>query len=59
VPLTLGDDVTGAIVVYRMLDHKPALGEADVELFHLLATQGATALYCSELHGRAVAGAAT
>ncbi len=50
VPLRVGERVVGAIVVYRLLAHKPALDSADMELFSLLATHGATALYCSSLH---------
>jgi hypothetical protein len=52
VPLRVGDQVVGAIVVYRLLSHKPALEAADMELFNLLATHGATALYCCSLHAR-------
>ena len=53
VPLRVGDRVVGAIVVYRLLSHKAALEESDLELLNLLATHAATALYCSELHERA------
>jgi hypothetical protein len=53
VPLRIGDRVIGAIVVYELLAHKGALEEGDVELFNLLATHAATALYCSDLHARA------
>ena len=52
VPLRIGDRVVGAIVVYRLLSHKPSLDRADLELLNLLATHGATALYCSALHSR-------
>ena len=52
VPLRVGDRLMGAIVVYRLLAHKPALEASDMELFNLLATHGATALYCSTLHAR-------
>jgi hypothetical protein len=52
VPLRVGEQTMGAIVVYRLLAHKPALEAADLELFNLLATHGATALYCSTLHAR-------
>jgi hypothetical protein len=53
VPLRVGDRVIGAIVVYELLAHKGALEDGDVELFNLLATHAATALYCSDLHARA------
>jgi hypothetical protein len=52
VPLRVGNRTMGAIVVYRLLAHKPALESADLELLNLLATHGATALYCSALHAR-------
>lgn len=53
VPLRIGERVVGAIVVYRLLSHKPTLEDADLELFTLLASHAATALYCSDLHARA------
>jgi hypothetical protein len=52
VPLWVGERVVGAIVVYGLLAHKSTLEPCDVELFNLLATHGATALYCSALHAR-------
>jgi CII-binding regulator of phage lambda lysogenization HflD len=52
VPLRVGERVVGAIVVYRLLEHKTALEACDLELLNLLATHGATALYCSTLHAR-------
>jgi len=52
VPLRVGERVVGAIVVFRLLEHKRELEPADMELFNLLATHGATALYCSTLHAR-------
>jgi phosphoglycolate phosphatase-like HAD superfamily hydrolase len=53
VPLKLGDEVTGAIAIFRLLPQKPALEQLDHELFELLATQAAMALYCSKLHAKA------
>jgi hypothetical protein len=50
VPLKLEERVTGAIVLFRLLPQKPALAEVDHELFDLLATHAATALYCTRLH---------
>jgi hypothetical protein len=38
--------------VFRLLGHKPQLESVDLELFDLLATHAATALYCSDLHAR-------
>jgi hypothetical protein len=59
VPLRVGERVIGAIVVYRLLAHKPGLEDADMQLFNLLSTHGATALYCSDLHARRETGAGT
>ena len=56
-PLTLDGRVTGAIVLFSLLPHKPALQELDFELFDLLGTHAATALYCTSLHLRVTAGA--
>jgi GAF domain-containing protein len=52
VPLRTSDRLTGAIVVHRLLAHKPALEAFDLELFDLLATHAATALHCSKLQAR-------
>jgi len=52
IPLTVGGRVHGAILIYRLLSHKPALEAVDQELFDLLATHAASALYCCELHSR-------
>jgi hypothetical protein len=50
IPLKVGDRVIGAIAIFRLLQHKAGLESLDYELFNLLATHAATALYCSELH---------
>jgi nitrate/nitrite-specific signal transduction histidine kinase len=50
VPLQIGERVVGAILVFRLLDHKPSLEQVDHELFELLAVHASTALYCSTLH---------
>ena len=55
-PLKLDGRVTGAIVLFSLLPHKPGLRELDFELFDLLGTHAATALYCTSLHGRVLAG---
>jgi GAF domain-containing protein len=52
IPLKLGEAVRGVIAVFRLLPHKPGLEAVDHELFHLLATQAATALYCTALHSK-------
>lgn len=45
VPLKLGDKVTGALVIYGLLGHKPALTDFDRELFSLLERHAALALH--------------
>jgi hypothetical protein len=52
VPLVVGGTVRGAIAVFRLLSHKSVLEPVDHELFDLLATHAASALYCSDLHAR-------
>lgn len=44
VPLTVDGTVTGVIVVFRLLQQKPELTEADVELLRLLGTHGGSQL---------------
>ena len=55
-PLKLDGRVTGAIVLFSLLPHKPGLKELDFELFDLLGTHAATALYCTSLHQRVTEG---
>ena len=50
IPLKLDNDVTGLIAIFSLLPHKPGLEALDHELFDLLATHAATALYCTSLH---------
>ncbi len=52
IPLKVDDKVTGAIALFSLLSHKPGLADVDRELFELLETQAATALYCAELHAK-------
>ena len=54
IPLRVDGRVTGVLALFRLLSHKPALEEADHELFELLATQAATALYAAELHSKSL-----
>ena len=53
VPLRLGDRVLGVISVFGLLVQKADLEPVDYELFNLLASQAATALYASSLHAAA------
>lgn len=54
VPLKVGSDIRGAIVVFRLLPHKTELERVDHELFELLAVHAATALYCATLHAKSL-----
>ncbi len=49
IPLKLDGEVTGVIVIYKLLAHKSELESRDFELFDLLASQAASALYCTSL----------
>jgi GAF domain-containing protein len=50
VPLKLGGIVTGVIAIFGLLPPKSRIEGFDLELFRLLATQAAVALYCTRLH---------
>jgi hypothetical protein len=52
IPLVIDDRVIGAIAIFRLLPQKPGIEAFDRELFDLIATHAATALYCAELHER-------
>lgn len=56
VPLRLGDKYAGAIAVFGLLPQKPSLEDLDREIFDLLASQAAMALYCTSLHERVARG---
>jgi hypothetical protein len=45
IPLRVGDRVTGALAIFRLLGHKPVLGETDHALFDLLSTHVGLALH--------------
>jgi len=49
VALKLDERVIGAIAIFSLLSQKEALEPVDFELFDLLASHGATALYCTRL----------
>ena len=53
VPLQVDNRVVGAILVFRLLEHKTTLEQVDYELFELLAVHASTALYCASLHANA------
>lgn len=56
IPLKVEGRVTGVIAIFRLLQHKAGLETVDREMFDLLATHAAMALYCAGLHTRMVAG---
>lgn len=61
IPLKVGEVVTGVIAIFRLLGQKSGIEDLDRELFNLLGTHAATALYSSALHaahGRALVGVA-
>jgi hypothetical protein len=57
IPLKLNERVTGVIALFRLLPQKAGLEAVDHELFDLLATHAATALYCTGLHTKLAPGA--
>ena len=44
--------LVGAILIFRLLEHKQELAPVDHELLELLAVHASTALYCATLHGK-------
>jgi hypothetical protein len=51
-PLNLDGQTIGIVIIFSLLSHKSQLEALDHELFDLLATHAATALYCTSLHER-------
>jgi hypothetical protein len=45
IPLRVGDRVVGAIAIWRLLGHKPGLGEGDHAVFDVLAAHAGIALH--------------
>jgi hypothetical protein len=45
IPLRFGRDVVGVVAVFRLLGHKPVLGETDQLLFDLISTHAGVALH--------------
>jgi regulator of replication initiation timing len=50
IPLKVGEQVTGAIAIFRLLKQKQGLVSTDYDLFDLLSTHAAIALYTATLH---------
>jgi len=57
IPLHYDGRLLGAVAIFRLLPQKSGLVALDHELFELIATHAARALYCTELQSRAVAAA--
>lgn len=57
IPLHFDGRLLGAVAIFRLLPQKNGLVALDHELFELIATHAARAIYCTELQSRA-AGAA-
>ena len=53
IPLRLDDRVVGALAIFRLLQQKQGLEPLDYELFDLLASHAATALYCTRIVAQA------
>lgn len=53
-PLKLDGQTIGVILIFALLSHKSQFEALDHELFDLLATHAATALYCTSLHERRI-----
>ena len=47
IPLKLDGRIIGTIAIFKLLEQKAGLEDLDIELFDLLATHAATALYCT------------
>jgi nitrate/nitrite-specific signal transduction histidine kinase len=47
IPLKLDEQIVGAIAIFRLLAQKASLEPLDYELFDLLASHAASALYCT------------
>lgn len=58
IPIRVGNRVTGALAVWRLLGHKPFLTDADLELIEVLSTHAGLALHAARLHERHGHGAA-
>ncbi len=52
IPLMVSDVPRGAIAIFGLLQQKTALADLDFELFDLLGSQAANALYTAQLHER-------
>lgn len=52
IPLKIKDHVIGLVVIYKLLQQKPAFTSVDYEMFSLLAAHAATAIFSSKLYSQ-------
>ncbi len=52
VPLRVGDRIAGVVAIFRLLGHKPVLGDTDQAVFDLLSAHAGVALHLRELRER-------
>jgi hypothetical protein len=50
IPLKIGDDTMGTIVLHRLLGHKGAIGPDDLQILDVLGKSASMALYGAKLH---------
>ena len=50
IPLVIAGRILAVVAIFKLLPQKPTLDAFDRELFELIATHAATALYCADLH---------
>ena len=54
IPLRVGDRIAGVVAIFRLLGHKPVLGDTDQALFDLLSAHAGVALHLREIRERAL-----
>jgi hypothetical protein len=54
IPLRVADRVLGVLAIFRLLGHKPTLGDTDRALFDLLSIHAGVALHLREVRERAL-----
>lgn len=52
IPMRVGRELVGAIVLHELLAHKASLDAADQQLLEFVGLHGGAALYLATLHGR-------
>lgn len=49
IPMMIDDELVGAVAVFRLLEQKGDWADVDHQLFEMLGTQAAVALYCTRM----------